>query len=105
MLTLLSAVIEDFQVVTTGIFESICENHQAIAFQYAGWQCPIFIGGLGKSNHSCSAPGGVEIDRAEGIADDVSNQNCLRFPFGCCCPSRLRTRCDCPCRSRNVLGA
>ena len=67
MLTRLSAVVQDVFVVAPGVLQCISEDRHSV-------ECSFGVDTTGKSKNGRCEPGGIESDRAEGDAEDVTNK-------------------------------
>src|SRR5262249_21263206 len=77
MLARLSAVVQDVGIVAAGIFEGVGEDGQAV-------EGSVVVDRLGQGDDVRCSAGGVESDRAEGVAEDVSDKGTLMKPNFLC---------------------
>src|SRR5262249_31103142 len=67
MLARRAAMVQDIAIVAPGIFECIAENRHAS-------EGTVVVDGLGQGDDVGGAPGGINSDRAEGIAEDIAEE-------------------------------
>jgi hypothetical protein len=65
---------EQFGVGAASLFEGVGEDGEASGVEGAGREGAVFVGGLGQGDHLGRPPGGRESDRAEGVAENVTEQ-------------------------------
>src|SRR5262249_51770074 len=61
----LAAMVQDSAIVAAGLFEGIAEYRHAL-------EGALVVDGLGEGDDVCGAPGWIEGDGAERIAEDVA---------------------------------
>jgi hypothetical protein len=72
---------EDVGVVTTGVFQGIGEDREAVRVEGAIGQLSLIVGGLGKSQDGRRLPSGGEGDGAEGVAENVAKEKAADSRF------------------------
>src|SRR5262245_38259109 len=65
-----AAVVQDVGVVAPGLFEGVRENRHPV-------ERPLGVDAVGERDDRFGEPTGIEGDGAEGVAEDLSNQESL----------------------------
>ena len=77
MLAARPAVREDIGVGAARFLQGVGQDRQQAAVQRAFRHVPLVVGGPGQADHGGVVPGqdgGIEGDRAEGVAEEVAQQ-------------------------------
>src|SRR5262245_54214759 len=73
----MAEMVEDGLLGAAGFFQAVCENGQARRVEVTTGQEALVIGSLGERHDRRASPGWGEPGRAEGVAEDVAQQDSL----------------------------